>query len=466
MHLWLGVKNFAKIESAKICIDAYTLLVGQNNTGKTFLMQLAYGIETQIYRLIEDDIEKILLPEHKNGIDRYTLSGENIGEFTKYLNQKLQLQKERIVRDIFGKDIPIEELYIEPCLDDGESYSFVIQHTDKQINKEMQTIFDEIGSLSKSVLDMPENSLLCVTERYDANNSKKESLLFSLTQNTGDILSNAISDLLHHASLFLPASRTGLMLLYRQYFANRTDDFISYKFSDAKFPEKSKERGDGLTRPTYDFLRFLQTYSENESRQRKYREELEFFEENLIEGHIGANQQGILSYCSKDDANKVPMYLVSSMINEIAPMMMAISSDMYCEKLVIDEVEASLHPEKQTELVRFLNRLSNKGIRLIISTHSDTFVSKMNNLYLLSAYAKENRNVNIEKKFGLDMADLVNPENLFVYEFVIQPNGKSIVKEIRGDQETGYQFDLFTGSAMRLYDEALKIGEMQQDDKC
>lgn len=193
---------------------------------------------------------------------------------------------------------------------------------------------------------------------------------------------------------------------------------------------------------------------------------MEFFEENLIEGHIGANQQGILSYCSKDDANKVPMYLVSSMINEIAPMMMAISSDMYCEKLVIDEVEASLHPEKQTELVRFLNRLSNKGIRLIISTHSDTFVSKMNNLYLLSAYAKENRNVNIEKKFGLDMADLVNPENLFVYEFVIQPNGKSIVKEIRGDQETGYQFDLFTGSAMRLYDEALKIGEMQQDDKC
>ena len=44
MDFWLGVKNFAKIESAKVNIDNYTLLVGQNNSGKTFLMQLIQGV--------------------------------------------------------------------------------------------------------------------------------------------------------------------------------------------------------------------------------------------------------------------------------------------------------------------------------------------------------------------------------------------------------------------------------------
>ena len=43
MHIFLGVENFAKIESAKVCINSYTLLVGPNNSGKTYFMQLAQG---------------------------------------------------------------------------------------------------------------------------------------------------------------------------------------------------------------------------------------------------------------------------------------------------------------------------------------------------------------------------------------------------------------------------------------
>ena len=31
MRIYMGVENFAKIESAEICINQYTLLVGPNN---------------------------------------------------------------------------------------------------------------------------------------------------------------------------------------------------------------------------------------------------------------------------------------------------------------------------------------------------------------------------------------------------------------------------------------------------
>ena len=45
MELWLGVENFAKIQSAKVCINKYSVLVGPNNSGKTFLMQLIQGMD-------------------------------------------------------------------------------------------------------------------------------------------------------------------------------------------------------------------------------------------------------------------------------------------------------------------------------------------------------------------------------------------------------------------------------------
>lgn len=154
------------------------------------------------------------------------------------------------------------------------------------------------------------------------------------------------------------------------------------------------------------------------------------------------------------------MYLASSMINEVAPLILAITSQKSYSRLIIDEVEASLHPQKQLELVRFLNRLNNNGMQLVISTHSDTFVSKLNNLYVLSEIAKTSGE-NIVQRFGMEKEDLVSPEKLFVYEFVNQSNGKSIVKEIKPDKKTGYQFDLFTESALHLYEEAVKLGEMQ-----
>ena len=110
------------------------------------------------------------------------------------------------------------------------------------------------------------------------------------------------------------------------------------------------------------------------------------------------------------------------------------------------------------ELVRFLNRLCNKGMSLIVSTHSDTFASRVNNLYLVSKQVKLQGRKVLEE-LSLEAEDILAAENLFVYEFVNKPDGKSIVKEVYADSDTGYQFDLFTNSAMKLFNEAEKVGE-------
>ena len=259
-------------------------------------------------------------------------------------------------------------------------------------------------------------------------------------------------------SLFLPASRTGLMLLYRDFFANRAGDAVSYRVSDSGVVGSEGWYG-GLTQPVYGFLRFLQTYFEKEEYIEEYKKELDFFEDRIIEGHISVKKQGDFSYQAKDGSSTVPMYLASAMVNEVTPLVLALTSEKRYGRLIIDEVEASLHPQKQLEMARFLNRIHNKGMKLVLSTHSDTFVSKLNNLYVLSEQWNKQKKEEAEKRFHVEPEDLISAETLFVYEFVFQDDGRSIVKEIVPDPKMGFKFDLFTKPAMELYEEALRIGE-------
>ncbi len=463
MQIWVGVENFAKIESAKICVDNYTVLVGQNNSGKTFLMQLVQGISNKLAYYIDEAImDKLLVGTH--GIFReYSINSENVSILVECINEKLALQKENIVKEIFGKEIFIEKLYIDMVIEDDISYSVLIYNGNANVDKKDEEVYQK--EIEKFAINFIANGwnagIVCIVGMVNVKEEliKPISMHFSSENDRIAILKRALSSIMGYDSLFFPASRTGLLLLYREFFANKKDGEISFIFRDDEMIE-NKDNSANLTKPVYEFLRFLQTYSENEDVRNQFATELAFFEEHLIEGHISVNKQEGFFYSSKNENDKVPMYLASSMINEVAPLILAITSKKSYNRLIIDEVEASLHPQKQLELVRFFNRLNNKGMKLILSTHSDTFVSKLNNLYVLSEMVKI-KGEDILKQFDLEKEDLIATENLFVYEFINKPNGKSIVNEIKGNRKTGYQFDLFASSAIHIYDEATKLGEIQ-----
>ena len=463
MLIFLGVENFAKIEHAKICINSYTLFVGPNNSGKTYLMQLIQGVNERLTELVDEEILKILKHgENQNSNARsYIISQDNILQFVEYLNTKLDEKKEEIVREIFGRNVPIKKLYIEISLE-KEKYEIIVCSDAKALDT-IESIQSEVKSLIQNAVVPIDSYTIGTLIMHDDGEEKIIVHVLFAGNDELRMVRDILGNFFGCRSLFLPASRTGLMLLYRDYFANKVDDAISYQVK-LKGVIEAKSNQSNLTQPSYQFLRFLQTYSEDEDRMKEYKTEIDFFEEKLIEGHINTNNHNGFSYDSNTDHVSVPMYMASSMINEIAPFVLALTSKEVYDGFIIDEIEASLHPKKQLELVRFLNRLNNKGIKLILSTHSDTFASKVNNLYILSNYVKEHKKDDMIQKLGLEKEDLVSPEQLFVYEFINLPNGKSVVKEIAGDSQTGFQFDLFTESTMHLYQEALEIGELLQDD--
>ena len=461
MRFYIGVENFAKIESAEICVNQYTLLVGPNNSGKTFLMQLAEGVNDYLEDLIDEEALNELPVRQENKYVLLEFTKDSVANFTKIINKHIAEKKEDIVRTLLGTDVAVGKLYINIEFEKEEGYR-IYRFTNI---KDAQETLPEIQFLKKISSNSYKGSIGVLQRADQAENGGMLSISIGLDNNAKWEVRHQVVELLRKKSLFMPASRNGLMMLYREFFAHKTDDYISFTVNGSKI-EKQNKGISGLTQPVYNFLRFLQTYNYTNSRYDgdRYKEELEFYDNQIIEGHIKINEQGTLAYLPKEEKISVPLHLVSSMVNEVAPLYMAITSDRIYDRLIIDEIEASLHPEKQMKLVRFLNRLYNDGIHFIISTHSDTFVSKLNNLCVLSEYVKRTGNDDALRQLSLTAKDVIPLENLYVYEFINHSDGKSTVKEISFNEKLGYQFDLFTDSALRLYNEAAQIQEIVNNE--
>jgi predicted ATPase len=52
-------------------------------------------------------------------------------------------------------------------------------------------------------------------------------------------------------------------------------------------------------------------------------------------------------------------------------------------RLVIDEPELNLHPDNQRLVTRILAKAVNRGLKIMMSTHSDYVIRELNNLVML-----------------------------------------------------------------------------------
>lgn len=76
-----------------------------------------------------------------------------------------------------------------------------------------------------------------------------------------------------------------------------------------------------------------------------------------------------------------PPSRASSMLTELAPILLALKGDIcQTDQLTIDEPEAHLHPAMQRKVASLLMDVVNHGIGITVTTHSDFFLGEINNL--------------------------------------------------------------------------------------
>jgi hypothetical protein len=218
----------------------------------------------------------------------------------------------------------------------------------------------------------------------------------------------------------LPAERTAVDLFAKE-LSNRRTEIVNEAVEaelDGTAPIAIARRVGRYPWPIQDSLRTandLVFYSRFDSPFADLGNELE----GLMGGAIGLSEQGEFRFTPTGDSElAIGIHLTSSVVKSLASLVFffrhrAREGDL----LMIDEPELNLHPDNQRKVTRILVKAINRGLRVIMSTHSDYILRELNNLIILS---RDNDSVKaIRAKYQYDASELLSPERVGPYLFKV-----------------------------------------------
>jgi hypothetical protein len=159
-------------------------------------------------------------------------------------------------------------------------------------------------------------------------------------------------------------------------------------------------------------------------------------------------------YFRQPHVGRLALHRTSSMVSELAPMILLLrylveKGDM----MIVEEPESHMHPAAQRVIAKALATMANNGAHVLITTHSDYLLQQISNLVALSTKSTDQRD-----KLGYSPDELLSPENVSAYLFARpeSPESGSTVTPLRID-ENGIDDRSFGSIAESLYEEALEI---------
>lgn len=452
----IHVRNFGKIESADIDISNLTIFVGENNSGKTYIMQLIYGLISFLFEKEFNDFfgrfSRLPINKSITVINADDVSFYN--DFQNELNNFINVNKNKIIEKTFHThNLGIESLSIE--------FGKISSNFSVICNGEIKTNRGE----DRKVVSICKNEKIIygiTFENYISDDVvnyiiKQEILKVILSEIVG--INTGINRIENIPMLYLPASRSGIMLLYANYLANdkkqniSEDEGIIYKNDDSNESENEY----GLTEPIYNFLMFLLKHKNSEMVSNSNKDIISFIDENIINGSL-EKVGNTMRYKSDLSDQSIPIYLSSSLVSELSPIYQVLSGIQRYNFILYDEIETCQHPTKQLQLARLLVRMVNSGYKMIVSTHSVTMAAAINNIITLSC--KENKK-ELANKLGYEETDLLKSTNIKAYHFIVK-NGKTKVEEIPSHFTVGvgFDFDLFNNANDKIYQDAVELAKV------
>ena len=122
--------------------------------------------------------------------------------------------------------------------------------------------------------------------------------------------------------------------------------------------------------------------------------------------------------------------------------------------LIIEEPEAHLNPRNQRILVKYFVKAINKGLKILITTHSDYIINQIDNLINLNNVRKEDLT---DLNYSED--DVLINEDINIYSFKINDDDTYNAEKILIEKD-GFTEDAFSKITDELYDETIKIRNM------
>jgi ABC-type cobalamin/Fe3+-siderophores transport system ATPase subunit len=452
MEFYLKVKNLGKIDYALIDVKPFTLIVGKNAEGKSFVTKSLYCILNTLNKnpivlriqILSRNIKDGFSVFYEMNVSKKKYDLENI----RFLNEEFIPFLKEIIEEIKDKNI----FQIKNILQKkSEYFSYFYEKLNKYVNrkkklkqisffektflKELEKILEEL----KMIFFETNLMLIKLIEDNISDNFRKnfqQKNIGSLIKNNEEELNIDLEDI---GSIKIN-NKGKIGFKFSNQGIEKVSNLKNIVYIDSPVYLKLKK---GLERinptlgfkketlkgyPLYidEFFSFL-SLDVLEENEEKFKE-ISNYIQHLTNGKFQKNEIGDFEFVENDKYN-IPLSLLAMGTSNLAIIEYLIRNNIISKNsfLIIDEPESHLHPSWQVELVEVLYKLAKNGVNVVITTHSIDIIKaievklkedkKAKNLIAVNKlpYKKEFKNKNIFEKIEECLKDIIEPYSNLVW---------------------------------------------------
>lgn len=477
----IAVRDFGPISQAEVELKPLTVLIGPNGTGKSYLALAIYALSRAIgvsypqYNLRRSPaLPRLWLRARANTIANFE---EEVGELRKLMPEWESLSADRVeeiskyppsIREWIRRQsdtwpsILTDEVRYELNRCFGSNLNRLRRASlDTEINELIITLRNESSGLQwqmrsekdKLTTDGWETDLSRASLEIDLSFLPHSEIHSDRPYFLADILlsqySKFLVDSYSTTSHYLPATRSGILLGHKT-----LASLIVDRASTAWIEPMEIERLPGVVT---DLIRALLTFQRGEQEYPEVSEVIEFLESKVAGGTIDLeNQPEYPDIIYENPAGEFLLHQVSSMVSEIAPLVLFLKYLVRPgHRLILEEPESHLDPTNQRHLARVIAMLVKAGVQVLVTTHSDIFLSQINNL--MQAAQHQSKGI---QKTEYASTELLDPSQVAAYVFRPTVNGTQ-VDPLRLDPDYGIPTESFDEVHRALYDEAIMFEHLE-----
>lgn len=414
----IKIEKLGRVNQASIDLDKkFIILTGQNNSGKTWVSYLVYGIFSLIkeINLLGGDNRINQLKEEKQiSIDFEEYILENIEK----INESLSNMLFDNLSSVFKADKNLfEDTKIKIDIEDIKLIDRIRNVDDIRsqisLGKNISLIFE------KKKNEVIANIFLISTEEDDLPSN----FSFFAEEIAPRFLSYQLIRKCYADVCFMPAERIAInifakeMSLKRNKIIGDLQDYLLNKKREQETKELINRESSRYSIPISDALTVAEDLSNLSSQNSSFEWLAREIEQEILQGKVSVNEYGDFEFTPHDSDNeKLAIHLTGSIVKSFASIVfyfrhLAEPGDF----IIIDEPEINLHPDNQVILARILAKIVNSGFKLMISTHSEYILKEIN--YFVNMQNKSEIFTAMSEKYGYTQDVLLNPDDLSVYLF-------------------------------------------------
>ena len=497
----LEVSNFGPIVEANVEMRPLTVFVGPSNTGKSYLAILLYALHRALQGSRErlgghvftggtffewKPIPTISTPNRdlQSAVEKWVNVSKMGGKIISIpdilrnsvkntLQERVDGLESQVVSELcrcFGTDIS-RDLIRRPskAFHVGLSIPSSICTENVRINLQIGRKTVRLsGDISDSLIDSAIKNLASNSDFFDDLQShfrhqvaldSPTDAIWWLTKQIGSLVFDRTID---RDTYYLPADRTGIMHAHHAL----VSALIQRAARTSIHHSVAVPLLSGVVADFLDKLIGIGKF--NRPRPRKEEALIELakrLEIDVLGGQVQLNLSDsgypLFNYQPKGWKSHLPLMRSSSMVSEIAPVVLFLQHLVFPgDILIIEEPESHLHPEMQAAFARQLARLVQAGIRVVVTTHSEWLLDQFANLVQLSNLPESKRK---ELSGG---PEALHPDQFGAWLFKPKNRPKgSVVEETRVSAEAGGLVTDFADTADRLYNTWAEAGNLIKENK-